>query len=476
MWIIAKANAVYKLSILALFLGIGFLRIEPGFAQAPEQSGSSAVVQPANSPSPLEKPKADKQTQCVKPGEERIELVSLVRPVGDNIVIGSTFIPGGQRVSVGIQSDYSDGARYFAYIHRAHGKSRLFKRQEVVTRKALSSDELVKQKLLDEGQTIVTLDVPDSIAGFWSRADLYLYTCGDGGEKSPDRVSRISVRISSYRSSVWICVLLVVLVYGIAAYASMRSHKLGNLFKSLNPVWVSVGPDGRASLSKAQLLLFSLIVFGLILLLFLQTGNLTEISGTVVVLLGIHGVGATIAKGTDTGRLTISPENQAWLLQHRWMLSATIPVDASNVSWRDFFTTNGELDAYRFQSFIFTIVVGLALIVGGGTQLSSFTVPENILYIVGLSQAVYIGGKLVTPTKVEDLNDAISDLRTRERKFRDAATTVKKAAIIDLAEAINLAGQSTYDDYKDRARDVAALFTDQTQIQVDAASLEPKLS
>jgi hypothetical protein len=53
----------------------------------------------------------------------------------------------------------------------------------------------------------------------------------------------------------------------------------------------------------------------------------------------------------------------------------------------------------------------------------------DILGIVGLSQAVYIGGKLVTPTNMSDINAAISDLRDREKKFRDAATAAKKAKL-----------------------------------------------
>jgi hypothetical protein len=40
------------------------------------------------------------------------------------------------------------------------------------------------------------------------------------------------------------------------------------------------------------------------------------------------------------------------------------------------------------------------------------------LGILGLSQVVYIGGKLVTPTSMADLNKSIDDLRQAEKKFR----------------------------------------------------------
>ena len=44
---------------------------------------------------------------------------------------------------------------------------------------------------------------------------------------------------------------------------------------------------------------------------------------------------------------------------------------------------------YRYQSFIFGLVVIGGLIAAGVSQLSTFVVPNTILGIVGLSQVVY---------------------------------------------------------------------------------------
>jgi hypothetical protein len=203
---------------------------------------------------------------------------------------------------------------------------------------------------------------------------------------------------------------------------------------------------------------------------------LCDLSGTILTLLGINGLGATVAKGADAQRNTILPENRAWLLRRNWILTAKTPVDTSKASWRDLFSTDGEFDVYRYQSFIFSLVVIVALIAAGVTQLSTFVIPDTILGIVGLSQLVYIGGKLVTPTNMSDLNAAITDLRDREKKFRDSATAAKRGAVGNLQEAIALAGQSAYDTYKDKAKDVAALFELQTGNPVGAASLEPSLT
>lgn len=112
------------------------------------------------------------------------------------------------------------------------------------------------------------------------------------------------------------------------------------------------------------------------------------------------------------------------------------------------------------------------LIAAGWNQLSTFVVPDTILGIVGLSQIVYIGGKLVTPTNISDLNAAIAGLRSDEQKM-NAAVAAKQSQVASLAEAIPLIGQSTYDAYRQKARDVAAIFTEATGIVVADASLEP---
>jgi hypothetical protein len=435
---------------------------------------NSAAAPAAGSAAKPKQKQHDPQKQCVDRGEFAIELKSGRNPVGDAIVVGTNFLPTDQWVDVGVRTPYVDGERYFAGLDE-DGNYFIMARQDAGTRRAVEADSLVKKHLLEAGQTIVTLNVDDHYAGLWNKADLYLYSCSTTG--SPARVSRATVRLSSYSYSLWITGAVLLLLYGVTAFAlRKKDHTLLSFMLSLNPVKVTAGPDGKGSLSKFQILSFSLVVFGLISLFTLQTGMLSDISGTILTLLGINGIGATVAKAADAQRNTIAPENRAWLLRKNWIQVAKTPIDASNASWRDFFTTNGEFDVYRYQSFIFSLVVIVALIFAGVTQLSTFAIPDTILGIVGLSQAVYIGGKLVTPTNMSDLNAAISDLRDKEKQFRDTATAAKRGPVATLEEAIQLAGQSAYDAYKDKAKDVAALFSLETGISINAASLEPSLS
>lgn len=426
-----------------------------------------------SSPASVQTRPSDPQKQCVKPGEFIIELRSGRNPVGAPIVLATKFLPTNQRVDVGVRTPFIDGVRYFAGIDYGD-ETYLFKRQDVVTHRATDSDSLVKKHLLDPDQTIVTLNMGDDLAWFWSRVDLYLYTCNSPVGQSPWRVSSVRVRLSPYSFSIGAALVGVLVLYLWMAFAlSKKDHTFGSFLRALNPAQVSAGADGKGSLSTFQTLAFSLAVAALISLLLLQTGTLVDLSGSILTLLGISGIGATIAKGTDSQRNTLSAENRAWLLRRNWLPMARTIVDPSSASWRDFFSTDGVFDVYRYQSFIFGLVVIGGLIAAGVNQLSTFVVPDTILGIVGLSQVVYIGGKLVTPTNISDLNAAIAGLRFDEQKLKAAAVAAKQGQVASLAEAIPLIGQSTYDAYRQKARDVAAIFTDATGIVVADASLEP---
>ena len=439
------------------------------------QQPTSPVVgigEPTNNPAT--QAQHDPQKQCVDDREFSTELISGRNPIGDAIVLPANFLAADERMDLGIRSEYADHARYFAALDMGAGRRYILFRQDVLTRRATEADALVQRRLLAPDQTIVSLHIEDRYAGWWNSGDLYLYTCGTSG--SPSRVSRSVVRISPHWLSLYAAALVTVGIYIWVAFALWRKTKSSGTFLSaLNPVRVAVGPDGRASLSKFQILSFSMAVFFLMLLYMMRNGSLSDLSSTILILLGINGVGATAAKGADAHRNTISAENRAWLLRRGWILSAKPVVDAGNATWQDFFTTGSEFDVYRYQSFIFSLLVLLALFAAGIGQLSTFAIPETVLGIVGLSQAVYIGGKLVTATDTSDLNAAISDLRDRERKFSDAATSAKHGPVNDLPEAIQLAGPELYSAYKDKAQDVAAVFTAQTGIAVSTAALEPKV-
>lgn len=213
----------------------------------------------------------------------------------------------------------------------------------------------------------------------------------------------------------------VLLVYFFAAVtANTIDAKTRHWYRYLDPVFMTAGSDGKGSLSKLQILFFSLIVFGMLFYIVLRTGVLSDLSGTILLLLGIAAVGSTAAKGADVQRNRIDFENWGWFMSKEWLPPGGLAT-VNSAKWRDIVASDGEFDVYRYQNCIFSLVVGGALLFGGISQLSSFTIPETLLGILGLSQAVYVTGKLVSPPSYSELNKTTVVLRELEQKFRKAA-------------------------------------------------------
>jgi hypothetical protein len=177
-----------------------------------------------------------------------------------------------------------------------------------------------------------------------------------------------------------------------------------------NPIHLTANVFQQASVQKAQVLLFSLLVGEMLLSFVLRTGALITISPTVVGLLGISGIGAVAAQATYQQKTRLSFENWAWL-EDRGALKQPAPGANRGPYWRELVLTNREFDVYKLQTIIFTIVVAAALIVDGASDLSTFTVPETLLGVLGLSQVVYVGGVLVKPPATGDLDAALTKMR-----------------------------------------------------------------
>jgi hypothetical protein len=472
-----SSRAVFAVAVLLNFAAHAQSPAAPGSAAPGEPTpapAASSQTAPAASPPPVKqvvKKPPDPRDNCITAKDAESELLNRRRQIGGRIIMDTFLLPSGGNVDVGLDEPFSESEYFFGALDTGENGWVIMERQHVKARQAAENDAMVKKGLLRRDGIIVNLLVPDVLDAPWRRAQLYVFTCKDG---SPFKVSDAAVRVSPALYSSALAWLIVLLGYLIAAFA-FRATRPTRWYGYLDPIAMSAGPDGKASLGKLQILMFSLIVFGLITYFLLRTGVLTDISSTVLLLLGIAGIGSTVAKGADNSRTTLTPENRAWLLRKQWLPSQLNPGNVE-AHWRDLFTTEGEFDVYRYQSFIFSLVVAGALIIGGITQLSSFEIPQTLLGILGLSQVVYISGKLVTPTSMADLNKLIEDLRQAEKKFRAAAIAANGGVLpANLAAAVVPASQAAYDDYKSLATDVATLFTTQTGIAVPAAKLEPSL-
>ncbi|MDF3838466.1 Ig domain-containing protein [Cupriavidus basilensis] len=307
----------------------------------------------------------------------------------------------------------------------------------------------------------------DSLTLFRKSVTVYVLGCKRTDDGTPAVVGSFDTRLSSRAASSSCALFLCVLFYLAAVLAtyyirkSARKAKAANgpkdlvpppnqgtnyatVWRHFDPVVLTAGPNGRGSPAKLQILFFSLVVLGLVFYIWMLTGQLTGLSTTVLLLMGISGIGATAAAGAEVTKNRLDFDNWAWLINHGWLPKGGI-AEVNLARWKDIFATDGEFDVTRFQMVTFSVMVGLALLSAGAqlTDLSTFEIPEGLLGILGLSQVVYVAGKLVAPPSISDLNKKVTDLRAAEASLQD---NVEKSNAHLLANTVVLLSES--DDIK----------------------------
>jgi hypothetical protein len=453
------------------------------YGQTAQPSPAPSAVNPAatstSSPSPQKKVGWREGDNCVQNTKHEIdvELKSGEHPVGSELLSSTYFLPAEAPVDVLIREAYKEGVHYFAYIEDVNDPNvhAQLGHGAVSSAQVPNDHSLVKKGLAQRGDTMLTLAIPDAIGGYWSPAKLYVYSCAPTGR--PLNVSELTVRVTSAETAlvVWPIVLVIYILGALAARAT--DYEKVRWYRYLDPVYMTAGVDGKGSLSKLQILFFSIIIFGLLSYIVVRTGVLSDLSSSILLLMGIAGVGSATAAATDAQKNRLDFENWTWLVKKGWLPAGGWSA-VNNACWHDIVTSDGEFDVYRFQSCIFSLTVGVALLAGGINELSTFTIPQTLLGILGLSQAVYIGGKMVSVTSVGQLNDATTALRGLEKKFRAAAASNPdpnpQLGGTPLQAAIRRAG-AEYNDYIDKADGARLLFQWLTGRVVEDSNLTPAI-
>jgi|GEM_PF-1028245 len=279
----------------------------------------------------------------------------------------------------------------------------------------------MKKEEDQRGDTILTFNVR-RVEGKWPYLDALFMVAAYPAEKAypkpgavPLYVAERTATVSSHWFAIVVSILLVVALYVVCVLCFGRDKK------KWSPIAITAGAMGRGSLSKLQIFFFSFVVIWLLTYILLRTGQLSALSPDVLMLLGISAAGTAGAKATAVTRKRLSSENWSWLVKKGWVKAK---MDKGQESWGDLLLTAGEFDVSKFQMLAFNLVVAIALLISGLTELADFTIPPTLLGILGLSQAVYLGGKVIPANPFADLDKMTTDLRDLESKFMKAVAKV----------------------------------------------------
>ena len=225
-------------------------------------------------------------------------------------------------------------------------------------------------------------------------------------------------------------------------------------------------------MQKLQVLLFTFLIGALVVSLVLQTGELISLSPTIVGLLGVSGIGAAAAQIAYQQRTRLSFDNWSWLERKSVLKPPPAP---TGPRWRDLVLTNREFDVYKLQTIIFSVGVAFGLLSAGARELSTFTVPDTLLGILGLSQIVYVGGVLVRPPAVADLDDAITKLRAAAQTLAIAldqgTDTGPDGRLLPALAPGQAPGVNAKRQYDEQADDIVPMIESALEVQADRSKL-----
>jgi hypothetical protein len=292
----------------------------------------------------------------------------------------------------------------------------------------------IRQVFVSEKEHLkVVFDVPPSDRPFYSRAD-FLFV-GVLADTTPSYFNYfVRATVTNGGTAVILSLLFVSVAYLFLVWITYEPADVGDLTGvdwlayTLSPIRITAGWFGDASMSQVQIILFTFIVAGLLFHVWLSTAALSNISTDLLILLGISAAGAGTAKFAQTLKISLKPETARFLIGKGWF-DWKLSLARTHATLRNLLLTDGRLDVYKFQMAIFTVVVAFYVISAGQTDLGEVKISETMLYLIGISQGVYVGGKAVTD-RTTDLENAVAKMMELENKIVAETDEAKRKPLL----------------------------------------------
>jgi hypothetical protein len=268
-----------------------------------------------------------------------------------------------------------------------------------------------------------------------------LYFWRDNLQVSSRRVSRFSAIIAALLAYIGISYSVYLFntrtgegLLGFKNWKSWKGADWKRTLTYLNPVVMTAGPYGKASLSKLQLLWFTIIILSVLVYLLNLTGDLSDLPGSVLILLGISATGTIGAGLASNNKSRLSFVNWQWLNDQGWLSeddqygnpdakSKQAENYGSQSRWRDLLLDEkGVVNVYKFQLLFTSLLVGVFLILSGGSNLRGFRLPENFPQLLGISNIFYVTGRSFQPTGFDELDTKITALIAKEKDLKKSVS------------------------------------------------------
>ncbi|MEW6584514.1 MAG: hypothetical protein AB1442_02765 [Nitrospirota bacterium] len=167
----------------------------------------------------------------------------------------------------------------------------------------------------------------------------------------------------------------------------------------LYPLNFAITPIGSYSISITQILIWTYVtIFGLVYVYWL-TGCFLDITAQVLTLLGIGGGTAIGSKMNAIARMQEVPAKYLNLVEKK-----RVP------NLNDLISTGGCPNIFKFQMLVFTLLIAFIVVVEIAKKYSFPQIPDNLIALMGISSAVYIGNEVVQENVWEKINKKIAEI------------------------------------------------------------------
>jgi hypothetical protein len=223
-----------------------------------------------------------------------------------------------------------------------------------------------------------------SYVGFWlvPLADVRIMVLGKDGSGGYTVVAADVSHAIGVTNPIWalcLALLTVAAAFLVLSVACYRRLRRAGLEKTGVLIRIVTTPDGYASLSQLQIVLWTFVVAGSAVYVMVLSGELIQVTTGTLVLLGISGAVSVLS---------------------RWQDSATATADAPPrlPRWSDLVINDAgghrEIDVTRVQMLYFTVITATFVVMKVLTSYVIPEIPEGFQILMGISNAVYVGSKV----------------------------------------------------------------------------------
>ncbi|MEN3385937.1 MAG: hypothetical protein V7608_5981, partial [Hyphomicrobiales bacterium] len=241
---------------------------------------------------------------------------------------------------------------------------------------------------------------PPRFGGDGEYAGLYLVPLADVRilvlGKNPDGGFLVAADVShaiGVTNPFWALLLAVLTVFvalAVLSFVCRRRLKRAGLGDVGVIIRIITTPDGYASLSQLQMVLWTFVVAASAVYVMVLAGELIEVTTGTLVLLGISGavtVGSKLHDGTQVAQAVAA--------------ASAMPAPLRRPRWSDLVVndTGGhrEIDISRVQMLYFTLITAGFVVMRVLTTYVIPEIPQGFQILMGISNAVYFGSKVAQP-------------------------------------------------------------------------------